>query len=269
MRRLPVLLCALAFACAGCSSGGTSASPSATATSSASPPSSTSSTSPISTTTGPSPSPTSTVRPDVQTDVHLPPGMASVVDDPADVTAISAGDLTPLVPPGSSVGNTAVLAIPDDPVDQLAVAWVSGDPAARRSGLIVWQRADAQSAWEAVYAFVDPKGRGVFGVRMDQGDVTRDGIADLLAFEDVGGSGACGTYRVIATTAGDAAEIFRRNVCDAEIQIAGRDLRLREAVFEPDDPHCCPSAFRTTVLRWNGKDWTEVSEEVSAVPSTG
>jgi hypothetical protein len=256
-----MLLCALAFACAGCSSDGTTASPSAATVTSSSLPSPPSS--PITSTIGPSP--TSTVQPDV----HLPSGMAPVVEAPEDIAAISAGDLTPLVPAGSSVGNSAVLATPEDPLDQVAVAWASGDPATRRSGLIVWQRADAQPAWEAVYAFVDPKGRGVFGVRMDQGDVTHDGIADLLTFEDVGGSGACGTYRVIATTDGDASEIFRRDVCDAEIQIAGRDLRVREAVFEPDDPHCCPSAFRTTVLRWNGSDWAEVSEEVSAVPNAG
>ena len=264
MRRLPVLMCALALAGAACSGDdGPALGPTATAaeTSPGGVPSPTESpTSPPMTT---SPSPTA------QADVPLPSGMPAVIDDPADLTKISAGDLSPLVPPGSTVGRSAVLARPDDPIDQVAVGWGTGEPFARRSGLIVWQRVEARPAWHAVYAFTDPKGRGVLGVRIDQGDLTRDAIPDLLTFEDVGGSGACGTYRVIAAGDGDAAEILRRSVCDTQIQIAGRDLRVREAVFEPDDPHCCPSAFRTTVLRWNGTDWKAVTEEVSAVPNAG
>jgi hypothetical protein len=267
MRRLPVLLCALVLACAGCSGDdGSSPGPTApaTETSPSVVPSPTASPAvPPTTTTPGSPSPTA------QPDVHLPSGMPDVVDDPADLTKVSAGDLSPLVPPGSTVGRSAVQARPGDPIDQVAVGWGSGEPFARRSGLIVWQRADGEPAWRAVYAFTDPKSPGVFGVGIDQGDLTGDEISDLLTFENVGGSGACGTYRVIAAVDGDAAEILRRSVCDTQIQIAGGDLRVREAVFEPDDPHCCPSAFRTTVLRWNGSHWRTVSEEVSAVPNAG
>jgi hypothetical protein len=109
----------------------------------------------------------------------------------------------------------------------------------------------------------------VFGIRVDAGDLTGDAIPDLLSFEDVGGSGACGTYRVIASTVGDASEIFRRATCDTEIAISKGDLRVREAVFEPDDPHCCPSAFRTSVLRWNGATWEEVSSEVVPTDPNG
>lgn len=206
--------------------------------------------------------------PPPQADVRLPDGMPAVVDAPEDIAAISGGDLSPLVPPGSTPATSAVLARPDAPIDQVAVGWRSGNALAGRAGLIVWQHAEVDPAWRAVYAFTDPKGKGVLGVRMDQADVTGNGIADLLTFEDVGGSGACGTYRVVESTEGDAAEILFRDVCDTEIQVAGGDLRVREAVFEPDDAHCCPSAVRTTVLRWNGSDWVEVSSEVSAAPGT-
>ena len=269
MRRLPVLLCAVALALAGAAcSGDDGPAPvptaSATETSPSGVPSPT--TSPVIPPTTGTPGPPS---PTAQPDVQLPSGMPAVIDDPADLTKISAGDLSPLVPPGSTVVRSAVLARPDDPIDQVAVGWGTGEPFARRSGLIVWQRVEAQPAWHAVYAFTDPKSRGVLGVGVDQGDLTGDAIPDLLTFEDVGGSGACGTYRVIAAGDGDAAEILRRSVCDAQIQIAGGDLRVREAVFEPDDPHCCPSAFRTTVLRWNGSDWKTVSEEVSAARGMG
>jgi hypothetical protein len=268
MRRLSVLLCALALLCAACSAEGPS--PAAdgntvTTTRSASPTAAASPTTApsTSTTTTAAASPTSTEQPDVQ----LPAGTPNAVDDPADLAAISAGDLTPLVPAGSSVGRSAVLSAPADPIDQVAASWVSGEPPARRSGLIVWQRADGQPAWRAVYAFTDPRNRGVFGIAVEQGDLTGDGVPDLLTLEDVGGSGACGTYRVIASTAGRATEILRRDVCDTEIQIARGDLRVREAVFEPTDPHCCPSAFRTTILRWNGSDWKEISSAVSPAPN--
>ncbi len=103
----------------------------------------------------------------------------------------------------------------------------------------------------------------MFGIRVDTGDLTGDAIPDILSFEDVGGSGACGTYRVIATSAGDASEIFRREACDTQIAISSGDLRIREAIFRANDPHCCPSAFRESVLRWNGTSWEEISSEVT------
>ena len=195
--------------------------------------------------------------------------MSGVVEDPADMVAISAGDLSPLIPPGSTPGPSAVLARPGDPIDQIAVTWEGGESPLGPTGMIVWQLVDADRSWRAVYAFTDPRNSGVFGVRVDQAEVTGDEIADILSFEDVGGSGACGTYRVVASTDGDAREILRRDVCDTQIQIAGGDLLLRAAVFEPDDPHCCPSAFRTTVLRWNGSGWERVSSEISPVPGSG
>jgi hypothetical protein len=272
MRRPRALLCTLALALtllASCSSDQSTTARSGPTAPIESPPSpATGSTGPTETTRSPTGATGSPVAPPPQPDVRLPDGMPAVVDDPEDAAAISAGDLTPLVPPGSRPGGSAVLARPDAPIDQVAVAWRSGDALAGRAGLIVWQDADGGPAWRAVYAFTDPKGKGVFGVRMDQADVTGDGIADLLTFEDVGGSGACGTYRVVESIDGDAVEILHRDVCDTEIQVAGGDLRVLEAVFEPADAHCCPSAVRTTVLRWNGSDWVEVSSEVSAAPGT-
>ena len=202
----------------------------------------------------PSPSPTPTVDPDVR----LPEGMPAIVDDPADLALIASGDLGPLVPPGASYENRSTI---EDPFEQIVLTWSDGIPPDRRNGLIVWQRSE-DGTWRAVYAFTDPARRGVFGIRVDTGDLTGDAIPDILSFEDVGGSGACGTYRVIATSVGDASEIFRREACDTQIAISSGDLRIREAVFRADDPHCCPSAFRESVLRWNGTSWDEISSEV-------
>ena len=201
-----------------------------------------------------SPEPTPAEDPDVR----LPEGMPAIVDDADDLALIASGDLTPLLPPGASHASRVALR---DPIEQIVLTWSDGDPLRRRNGLIVWQRSE-HDGWHAVYAFTDPARLGVFGIRVDAGELTDDAIADVLSFEDVGGSGACGTYRVIASTRGDASEIFRRDVCDTQMAISGGDLRIREAVFRADDPHCCPSAFRESTLRWNGTSWDEVSSEV-------
>lgn len=261
MRCLRLTGWAAALALAACTSD---APPPARSTASAPPPpiSSAATTSPP----GHSATTTASSSPSPQPDLELPSGTPVLVDGPAEMAAIEAGVLTPLVPAGSIPTGSTVLAAPDGPIDQIAVAWRGGDTPPGRAGLIVWQRGDA--AWHAVYAFTDPKRDGVFGVRLDQADATHDGLPDLLTFEDVGGSGACGTYRVVASVVGDATEIFRRDVCDTQIQIAGGHLRIREAVFSPSDPHCCPSAFRTTILRWKGNRWERVSSEVSPVPGS-
>ena len=142
--------------------------------------------------------------------------MPAIVDDAADLAAIASGDLGPLVPPGASYENRSTI---EDPFEQIALTWSDGVPPEGRNGLIVWQRSE-DGTWRAVYAFTDPARRGVFGIRVDTGDLTGDAIPDILSFEDVGGSGACGTYRVIATTVGDASEIFRREACDTQIAIS-------------------------------------------------
>jgi hypothetical protein len=192
--------------------------------------------------------------------------MPAIVDDPAELASIDAGDLTSLVPAGSSITSQAqtigaVVGSGPVPNDEIALAWLDEGPPERSTGLIVWQRFEDES-WHAVYAFTDLPRKGVLGIRLDIGDVTRDAFADVLSLEDVGGSGACGTYRVIASGVDDASEIFRRDTCDTQIAIAGRDLRVREAIFRADDPHCCPSAFRESTLRWNGTSWDEISSEV-------
>jgi hypothetical protein len=221
------------------------------------------------TTASPSPSPTPAVDPDVR----LPEGMPAVVDDPAKLASIDAGNLTILAPADTSITSHvqtvgAVVGSGPVPNDEIALAWADEGPAERSTGLIVWQRFEDES-WHAVYAFTDPPRKGVFGIRLDIGDVTRDAFADVLSLEDVGGSGACGTYRVIASGMDDASEIFRRDTCDTQIAIAGRDLRVREAVFHAGDPHCCPSAFRESILRWNGTSWDEVSTQVVPTDPAG
>jgi hypothetical protein len=170
--------------------------------------------------------------------------------------------LQDLVPPGAAVGTswTGTVSTAGADTSVVVVSWSRGDAEAPEVGLEIWQQSDPTAAgpWRVGYAFTDPAGAGVFGVRFDLGDLTADGSPDVLSFEDIGGSGACGTWRVIEMSVDSYAERYRKQTCDTTVRIVDGDLRARTAVFAPDDAHCCPSAFRTTTLRWNGSAWDVV-----------
>jgi len=189
------------------------------------------------------------------------------VDDPADVARIDAGDRSAILPPGAEETFVIDQAKPADPIDQIAVTWRRGpDPFAPEVGLMVWQRFEQSPTWRAVFAFTDRPRAGVLGVRLSSADLTGEGVDDLLAEEQRGGSGACATWRVIASADGSAFDIFLRDSCATEISAINGTLVVREAVFESGDPHCCPSAYRTTVLAWDGQAWQELSSDLEPVP---
>jgi hypothetical protein len=154
------------------------------------------------------------------------------------------------------------------PTEQVEIVWSRGeDPFARERGFALWMPLDDPPRWEVVYAFTAPVDRGVLGIRTQRGDVTGDLVPELLVVEDVGGSGACAVWRVVATGDGTAGEVFRRRTCDADLAIVDGDLELREAVFEPGDSHCCPSAYRTTTLAWDGARFVPIDVTESPAPA--
>jgi hypothetical protein len=166
-----------------------------------------------------------------------------------------------LVPPGASVNSTWTLMPPGDPVALVGLAWGRGaDPFAQEHGFVVWERFEQAPPWRAVYAFTDEPSKGVLGVRVALGDLTDDGAQDALTFEDTGGSGGCGTWRVISPTDGAANEIFRRQTCDTQIINSAGTLKIRQDVFEPGDAHCCPSSVHITILRWDGQTFVTIKE---------
>jgi hypothetical protein len=191
--------------------------------------------------------------------VRLPRGAPRTYT--ADVDAADL-PLERLAPKGATVGATWRGSVRGGgaAAGAVAFAWSLGaDPAAQESGLEVWQRVDDPvRPWRAAFAFTDPASSGVLGVRFDAGDLTRDGSPDLLTFEGLGGSGACGVWRVVRMRAGSFAEIYREQTCDTDVRIAGGDLAIRRAVFAPGDAHCCPTAYRITTLRWDGTRWRVV-----------
>jgi hypothetical protein len=206
----------------------------------------------------PSPQPTLQVQEDAPT----------VVDEPASVARIASGDLGPLAPPGAAVSFAEAMATPEDPLDQIAFAWRRGaDPFTSEHGFIVWQRFADGPSWRAVYAFTDLPQAGVLGIALETGELTGDGLPEILTFEQMGGTGACGTWRVVSPSVGGAKEVLRRETCDTEIAIVHGGLQVRAAVYGPDDPHCCPGAFRITRLEWDGE--TFVRTERRLVDASG
>lgn len=250
VRRLPVVL-VLTAALAACDEGGsaptptTRPSPSATAG-----PSETATPEPTLTT---SPEPSPSARP-------IPPAWAAPIDDDLDPEALPD---EALVPPDAQVTDRLTLPVASGIPDGVAVAYVLGaDPFAAEHGFALWQRFEEAPAWSVVLAIVDPPRKGILGIRLEAGDLTGDGHPEVLTFEDRGGTGACGTWRVIAPAAGSADEVFRRTTCDTQIRIVGDVLEVREAVYEAGDPHCCPSAFRLSTLRWNGMRFRETASRI-------
>jgi hypothetical protein len=200
--------------------------------------------------------------------LRLPGDAPVTLDDPAAIARVAAGNYTVLAPPGATVTSTWALSAPGDPFDQIAFAWQRGeDPFALEHGFVVWQRFETEPTWRAVYAYTDKPAKQVLGITFETGDLTGDGVDEALTFEQTGGSGACGTWRAVSPSPGGASEVFRRKTCDTDVRIVDTTLEVREAVFEPEDAHCCPSHTRTTVLEWDGSGFGEISTEV--VDTTG
>jgi hypothetical protein len=233
----------VALALAACDGdGGNVAQPSASPIPAASP-SPTSDDSPTSAPT-PSGSPTPQSRP-------IPPVWASPINDDLDVADLPNDAL---VPPEAEVTDRITLPPGGGVPEQVAVAYVIGtDPFAAEHGFALWQRFRDRPHWSVVLAFVDAPAKGVLGIRVGAGDVTGDGHDDVLTFEETGGSGACGTWRVIVGDADDTRQVLSRRTCDAEFVISAGALELRMAVYQPDDAHCCPSAFRHVTFEWDGE----------------
>jgi len=248
MRRLGALL-VVTLAASACGGGGTtddrSTSPTAASASGALSPAS------------PSATPSSPVSP-AGSPIELPPGTpATFVDD------VAASDLDPagLIPRRADVEDAWIVEEPE----ALVVAYVvpGDDPFRQDRGTIVWRRFADAPAWRAVAWLPTSAEAGVLGVDGLVADVTGDGLQDVVMAAFTGGSGACARWSVVDVSAG--AEVFARDLCDGRIDPSADPvgLSIDQAVYRPGDPHCCPSAFRTSVLVYGADGvWTVASKEV-------
>jgi hypothetical protein len=172
-----------------------------------------------------------------------------------------------LIPPGTKVSNRWMTETPAGEVIVVAYLTPSGDPFLQARGLVEWRRAEGSvPPWSPVFGMEHPKSDGILGIEGLVGDATGDGSVDLLLVESTGGSGACGNWRVIDLAA--ASERWAKSLCDArvDLHVDPVGIALLEAVFGPDDPHCCPSGFRTTVLVYQeGRGF--VKDSVQSTPA--
>lgn len=190
--------------------------------------------------------------------VGLPDGTPASFGDGVDATDLPADSL---VPNGTTPTDIWPAISPDGTQFALiAFAAPSDDPLRRARGLVVWRRFDDAPPWRAVLGLSDPADAGVLAIHALIGDATGDGSPDAITFEDTGGSGACGTWRVLDLAAN--AVVFVRRTCDTTVDLANDPVGLvvREAVFEEGDAHCCPSALKISVLTFDeASGWTVYS----------
>ena len=197
--------------------------------------------------------------------VALPPGVPAAYAEPLPAGNVPVDEL---VPKPAQVTGTWYVPEAAGVGEQIVVAWANGpNPFRQAHGLAVWQSFADEPPWRAVYAFLDAAREGVFGIDVLLGDLTDDGHPDVLSFEDEGGSGACGTWRVLATLGRAVDELYVGHTCDTNIVVSDGTLVLTESVFRPGDAHCCPSATRTTTIRFDGEAWQVVDRSVTEYAS--
>jgi hypothetical protein len=172
-----------------------------------------------------------------------------------------------LIPPGMELSNRWMTETDAGEVIVVAYFKPSNDPFVQARGLVEWRRNEgAEPPWTPVFGIAHAKDEGVLGFEAVVGDATGDGSGDLLMQEATGGSGACGTWRVIDLAA--ATERWTKALCDArvDLHVDPVGITLFEAVYAPEDPHCCPSEFRATVLVYQeGRGF--VKDSVQSTPA--
>ncbi len=210
---------------------------------------------PASSSVSASPSPSSSIEP-----VDVPAGTpASYAQD------VDAADLpaNALVPVGTTPTDSWPAIAPDGTQFALvAFAAPSDDPLRQERGIVVWRRFPDSPPWQPVFGLSDPAEAGVLQIHTLIGDATADGSPDALVFEDIGGSGACGTWRVLDLASNT--QVYESQTCDATYDVSTdpAGLVLRAAVFRQGDAHCCPSATRTTVFVYGGDGLWSVASRV-------
>jgi hypothetical protein len=217
--------------------------------------------SPSSSTSSPEPSTSPTPTP---SPIVLPPGVPATYapDD-------EAGDVPPaaLVPKHAEVTGTTFPHFPGGDVGIIVTYARGDDPFAREQGLVVWRRFGRSPHWRATFGFRDPASAAVFGIQVDVGEATGDGLPDALTFESVGGTGDCGGWRLIQLDAALETRVRPLYSCDAQVEFTTDPVGLlvTEAVFKAGDAHCCPSRYRVTQLEWNGAAFEVTSKETHPV----
>ena len=159
------------------------------------------------------------------------------------------------VPNGAVVLRNQTLPTMGGIPDQRVVTWhLGGKPEEASSGFY------GVSIWQGGRQLYAHRARtGAIDLSVETGDFTGDGHDDVLVFDDTGGSGGCGVYRALATSAAEVRLAYVQLLCVDEGSIhlsrAGLTFRVGEAKNPrtAGDIHCCYLFVRRTVKRWNGR----------------
>jgi hypothetical protein len=127
---------------------------------------------------------------------------------------------------------------------------------------VIWRRErfDDGARWRVVYEHRYPAWANI---SIEIGDVTNDGVADVLHYDEQG-SGGCGSHYLVATVGESEREIYRRDSCESYYRIRRGALVVDEPVgpcpVTPGSAHCF-GGRRVVALRWSGKRIVPVSSE--------
>ena len=170
-----------------------------------------------------------------------------------------------LVPRDATVVHAWRVAAGGGIVPEIAVQWrrVSlMDGPLDAAEFVLWQRS-GRAAWTLGYSLHLPQRVAFLHART--GDVNGDGHADLLLFEDMGGSAGCGVYRLLANVGGRIDQLLVRRGCYDDTRIWARRGVLQAFDGVLKDPstknqiHCCWTAWRETTMRWRGSRLVSVA----------
>jgi hypothetical protein len=250
LRGVALLLCVtvvIAAACGGAEPMSPGTSLSAESPSLPSTTSPTDSPSPMLPSVGPSPTAT------------IPSGTPEAFEDD-----VPASEVPPdaLVPRGTTVID--VWPVSTATGDAIVVAFEDrgADPFVAARGFLIWRRDQgADPPWRPVFGVMSRPGEGVLAIQGSIDDLTGDRSPDALLVERTGGVGNCGRWSAIDLSTGGP--VWRRSFCDAEVAAHGdpAGIEVTATVYEPGDPHCCPSSIRTTVYAWRDGRFVEDSVE--------
>lgn len=144
---------------------------------------------------------------------------------------------------------------------RIFVAWTrTDDPRNRKdrarpytAGVVIWRRERYLDGhrWRRVY---ERRYRPFAYIGMEFGDVTHDGVADVL-HQDEQGSGGCGPHYLVATVRGREREIFRRESCETQYRIVRGVLIVNLPVGPCPRPQAahCSGGRRVERMRWSGR----------------
>jgi hypothetical protein len=110
------------------------------------------------------------------------------------------------------------------------------------------------------------------GLGVEVGDISGDGVKDVLVLDFQGGSGACGVYRLFGGPW--FGELWRRSDCadTGIVRLAGGALVAWRAVLSSQTSatrgqiHCCWAAWRRTEWRWRAGKLVRVRSSIGRPP---